>query len=38
MDRSLKNPNCVFQLLQKHYDRYNTKLVSAITGTPEPDA
>ena len=36
MDRSLKNPNCVLRLLQKHYDRYNTKLVSTITGTPEP--
>jgi formate dehydrogenase major subunit len=35
MDRSLKNPRCVFQLLKKHYARYNTKIVSAITGTPE---
>jgi formate dehydrogenase major subunit len=35
MDRSLKNRRCVMQLLKKHYDRYNTKLVSAITGTPE---
>ncbi len=36
-DRSLNNPNCVFQLLKKHFDRYNTALVSKITGTPEPD-
>ena len=37
MDRSLKNKRCVFQLLKKHYSRYNTKLVSRITGTPEKD-
>jgi formate dehydrogenase major subunit len=34
-DKTLKDPNCVFQLLKKHYSRYNTKLVSRITGTPE---
>ncbi len=37
MDRTLKNSRCVFQLLKKHYSRYNTKLVSQITGTPEAD-
>jgi len=37
MDRSLKDPRCVFQLLKKHFSRYNTKLVSDITGTPEAD-
>ena len=37
MDRSLKNRQCVFQLLKKHYSRYNTKLVSKITGTPRED-
>ncbi|KPJ77633.1 MAG: formate dehydrogenase [Deltaproteobacteria bacterium SG8_13] len=37
MDRSLKNSRSVFQLLKKHYSRYNTKLVSEITGTPEKD-
>ena len=37
MDRSLKNPRCVFQLLKKHYSRYSTKLVSTITGTSEKD-
>jgi formate dehydrogenase major subunit len=36
-DRSLKHSRCVFQLLKKHYKRYNTKLVSKITGTPEAD-
>ncbi len=37
MDRSLKGQRCVFQLLEKHYSRYNIKLVSEITGTPEAD-
>ena len=37
MDRSLKDPRCVFQLLKKHFSRYNPKLVSEITGTPEAD-
>ena len=35
MDRSLQDSRSVFQLLKKHYSRYNTKLVSEITGTPE---
>jgi formate dehydrogenase major subunit len=35
MDRSLKDRHCVFQLLKKHYSRYDSKLVSKITGTPE---
>jgi formate dehydrogenase major subunit len=35
MDRSLKNRYSVFQLLKKHYKRYDTKTVSKITGTPE---
>jgi formate dehydrogenase major subunit len=33
-DPSLQNPNCVFQLLKKHYSRYTPELVSRITGTP----
>ncbi len=37
MDRSLKNSRSVFQLMKKHFSRYNTKLVSRITGTPEND-
>jgi formate dehydrogenase major subunit len=37
MDRSLENPRCVLQLLEQHYSRYDTKLVSEITGTPEAD-
>jgi formate dehydrogenase major subunit len=34
-DPSLKDPNCVFQLLKKQYQRYNMDLVSNITGTPK---
>jgi formate dehydrogenase major subunit len=34
-DRSLKDPNCVFQLLKKQYSRYTLDLVSQITGTPK---
>jgi len=37
MDRSLKNKRSVFQLLKKHFSRYNTKLVSRITGTSRAD-
>lgn len=33
-DRTLTNPNCVFQLLKKHYSRYDVATVSKITGTP----
>ena len=31
-DKTLKHPRCVFQLLKKHYDRYNLDDVSATTG------
>jgi len=34
-DPSLQDPNCVFQLLKKHYFRYTTDLVSRISGTPK---
>jgi len=34
-DPSLKSPNCVFQLLKKHYARYTLDKVSSITGTPK---
>jgi len=37
MDRTLRHKRCVFQLLKKHFSRYSTKVVSEITGTPEPD-
>ncbi len=34
-DLSLKNPNCVFQLLRKHYSRYTPEAVERITGIPK---
>lgn len=34
-DPTLSNPNCVFQLLKKHYSRYDLDTVSNITGTPK---
>ena len=36
-DPTLQNPRCVFQLLKKHYSRYDLDKVSAITGTPVED-
>ena len=37
MDRSLKNPRSVFQLLKKHYARYTPQKVSEITGTAQKE-
>jgi len=34
-DPALKDPNCVFQLLRRHYARYTPDKVSQITGTPK---
>jgi formate dehydrogenase major subunit len=34
-DMTLKDPNCVFQLMKKHYSRYSVDKTSAITGTPK---
>jgi formate dehydrogenase major subunit len=34
-DLSLQNPNCVFQLLKKHYSRYTPDIVERITGIPK---
>jgi len=34
-DPTLKNPNCVFQLLKKHFSRYDVDTVCNITGTPK---
>ncbi len=33
-DPTLRDPNCVFQLLKKHYSRYTPEIVSKICGTP----
>ena len=34
-DKTLKDPNCVFQLLKRHFARYTPSMVNAIVGTPE---
>jgi len=34
-DKTLQDPNCVFQLLKKQYARYTPKMVNSICGTPE---
>jgi formate dehydrogenase major subunit len=34
-DLTLQNPNCVFQLLKKHYSRYTPDMVERITGIPK---
>ena len=33
-DKRLQDPNCVFQLMKKHYSRYTPEIVTKITGTP----
>lgn len=34
-DPTLQDPQCVFQLLKKHYERYDIDTVCEITGTPK---
>jgi len=34
-DRTLRHPNCVFQLLKKHFQRYTPEAVERICGTPK---
>ena len=36
-DETLQDPMCVYQLLKKHYERYDLETVSQITGTPVED-
>jgi formate dehydrogenase-N alpha subunit len=33
-DKTLKDPNCVFQIMKKHYTRYTPEAVSETTGCP----
>lgn len=33
-DKSLKDPNCVYQLMKKHYSRYTPEMVEKVTGCP----
>ena len=35
MDKTLKDPNCVFQILKKHFARYDADMSCKITGTPK---
>jgi formate dehydrogenase major subunit len=37
IDRTLKHDRCVFQLMKKHYERYDLETVSRITGTSKED-
>ena len=34
-DLTLQNPNCVYQLLKKHYSRYTPETVERVTGIPK---
>lgn len=34
-DKTLKNPNCVFQILKKHFARYTPEMANGICGTPQ---
>ncbi|MFC2070455.1 molybdopterin-dependent oxidoreductase, partial [Chloroflexota bacterium] len=34
-DKTLKDPNCVFQILKRHVARYTPDMVNKITGCPE---
>ncbi len=36
-DYTLQDPNCVFQLMKKHYSRYDIDTVVSVTGTPKED-
>ena len=35
MDKSLSDPNCVFQILKQHFLRYDIDTVCQVTGTPK---
>ncbi len=34
-DKTLKDPNCVYQILKKHYARYTPDMVSKVCGMPK---
>ena len=36
-DMSMTDPNCVYQLLRKHFERYSVEKVCSITGTKKED-
>jgi formate dehydrogenase major subunit len=35
VDMTLQDPQCVLQVMKRHYSRYTPELVSRITGTPQ---
>jgi formate dehydrogenase-N alpha subunit len=36
-DNTLQDPRCVYQLMKKHYSRYDADTVARITGAPKDD-
>src|SRR3546814_11924742 len=34
-DRTLQHPNCVYQILKRHYARYTPEMVERTTGCPK---
>ena len=34
-DRTLQHPNCVYQIMKRHYARYTPEMVEAATGCPQ---
>ena len=36
-DKTLQHPRCVFQIMKKHYERYDVDTVIGVTGTPKED-
>jgi len=37
VDDTLQNPQCVLQILKRHYARYTPEVVNQVTGTPQAD-
>jgi formate dehydrogenase major subunit len=35
VDETLENPNCVWQLMKKHFSRYTPEVVEKVCGTPK---
>src|SRR5690606_31428298 len=35
-DRTLQHPDCVLQVLRRHYSRYTPEMVETICGIPQP--
>jgi formate dehydrogenase major subunit len=35
LDESMENPNCVWQLMKKHFSRYTPEMVQKVCGTPK---